>query len=277
MPPFSNPISLILFFINFFDVFFQSHSHGRCSRLGSLNIDFQTGFGHCLCCGWPECGKTCFVLLELRKVLKKRSNARGAEKNDNIVSNIIKITQVAANGFVQDCLGILYIILIKDVRDIFLVYVCAGVKKLFFLVFFNHIDQIAESLLPVKYFAFAVLNVFLEVKCSGLGNTEVLHCIRNGDTHFTAHPEVVVNSISTGHDYRTIIKQIDPLFAKIFCRNPFNMDKLPEVDLYGILFRKIKIRRFVSLRFRLCDKNAFYFQWVPCYLNCKFIWIEVRS
>jgi hypothetical protein len=58
-----------------------------------------------------------------------------------------------------------------------------------------------------------------------------------------------------GQDNSSMFLDIDPVFPEILCRNSFNMDKRPEVDLQGVLFSQIVVRRFVGFRFRLGDED----------------------
>ena len=60
--------------------------------------------------------------------------------------------------------------------------------------------------------------------------------------------------------YCSIIRQIDLILPEIFGRNPFDMDKFPEIDFQVELFGQIVIRRFIGLRFGLRNQNCLYFQ-----------------
>ena len=89
-------------------------------------------------------------------------------------------------------------------------------EEIIFTVFDNHIDQILKLCFPVKYFSFTVYNIFLKVECNILGNTEILHRIRNYSTQLGANPEKMINSGFACKDDSSEVKDIDFLLTEIF-------------------------------------------------------------
>jgi len=89
-------------------------------------------------------------------------------------------------------------------------------KEIIFPVLDNYIDEILELCFPMKYFTLAVDNVFLEIKCNILCNTEILHCIGYNSTQLTANPEKVIDPGFACKDNSSKVKDIDFLLTEIF-------------------------------------------------------------
>ena len=76
-------------------------------------------------------------------------------------------------------------------------------------MFYYYINKILKLGFTMKYLAFSVYNIFLEVKCDILSNTEILHSIRHYSPQLIANPEKVINSGFTCKNYCSKVKDID--------------------------------------------------------------------
>lgn len=255
-----------LFLVDFFDILFQRHRHGRRAGFRSVDIQREPGFLDGFGGGGAKCRETRFVLLELGEVLEQRSDSGRAEENEDIVIDIGKVAQVTANRAVNNGFGVIDLVLVEDLGNIFLVNVGAGIKEFIFLVLADDLDQVVERGFAVEDFAFAVLNVFLQVISGGFGYAEIFHRIRNGETHFLADAEEMVNRITAGKDHSGKIADVHALLAEFLCGNAFHMNELTEIDLEIVLLRQLRIRILIRFRFRLGDQYTLYFK--ICILRC---------
>ena len=89
-------------------------------------------------------------------------------------------------------------------------------KEIVLPVLDNDINQILEFGLAMKYLAFSVNDIFLEIECYIFGYAEILHCIRNHYSQFVTDPEKMIYSGFTRKNYSSKLKDIDFLLAEIF-------------------------------------------------------------
>lgn len=80
-------------------------------------------------------------------------------------------------------------------------------------------------------FSFAIHDIFLQVECRGLGNTEVFHCIGYRDAGLLANLEKVIYSSTACKNNRGMIQDVDLLSPEVFGLNAFNLNEWPEVNL----------------------------------------------
>ncbi len=65
-------------------------------------------------------------------------------------------------------------------------------------MFFNDIHKVGKTTCGMENFSFPVNNVFLKIKSRRFRNTEILHVIIDGQSHFFADSEEVINGCSAG-------------------------------------------------------------------------------
>ena len=118
-------------------------------------------------------------------------------------------------------------------------------------MFDDHINEVKEFSLSVKNFTFSINNVFLQIECHILSDTEIFHCIGHHNPQLVTYPEKMINSRFTVENYCSVVQNIDFLLPEIFGRNTFNLDKRLEIDLQIIFFCELKIWRFRILRLGL--------------------------
>ena len=109
-------------------------------------------------------------------------------------------------------------------------------------MFIDHIEKaFIGAVGAVKNLAFAVKNEFLEIKCHRFRDAEVLGVLRHIHLHFFTHAEKVIDGIAAGEDHGRVSGDINLLFAKVFCRNGFELDERFEFEVYVILPGQLKI------------------------------------
>src|SRR5688572_2942370 len=125
----------------------------------------------------------------------------------------------------------------------------AGIKKP--LVLFMLVDHIEHALVgtvgAVKDLSFTVKNKFLQVKCNGFGDTEILGVLRNGNLHLFAHPEEMIYSIAAGKYDGSVKIYFDLLLAKILGRDPFYPYKRVKIKFYTVFPGKLEIGRLLGI------------------------------
>jgi hypothetical protein len=257
IPQFPGFLVSQLLFIHLLDIFLQRHCHGRSSLFRRVDIEAEASFFHCFRGGGAKCGDAGFVLLELREVLEQRGDARRGEENENIVIHIGQVAQVAADGTVEHGFGVIDLVLIEDLRNIFFVNVGARVKEFILFVLADNFDEIVEGGFTVEDLALTVLHVFLEVISGGFGDAEIFHRVRNGYAHFGTDAEKVINGVAAGKNDRIEFVDVHTLLAKVLRRHTLYVNEFTEVNFKAVLLRQIGVRRFVRLRFRLSDQDAF--------------------
>ena len=105
----------------------------------------------------------------------------------------------------------------------------------------DYVNKVFKICLAVEDLAFAVNYVFLQVESNVLRYAEVLHRIRNRESHLFAYPEKMIDCGLGCEDYCREISEIYLLLPEILRRNPFNLDKLFEVYLQVVFFCELEI------------------------------------
>ncbi len=118
-------------------------------------------------------------------------------------------------------------------------------------MFYYYFNEILKFGFPMKYLPLSVHNIFLQIECNIFSYAEILHCIRDDNSHLIAYPEEMIYSCFAGKDYSSKVKNIDFLLAKIFHRDTLNLIKWLKINFQVVFPCQLEIWRFRILRLRL--------------------------
>ena len=157
------------------DVVFDGHSHGGGGFGGGSDGEFdasgfESGMG-----GSTESGDGYLFVGQVGKALKKGAHPDGREEADDIVVFEVELLEVARHGGVHRGFGVFELCLVEHFGVLGLLFVGAGEEEFLIAVFGEDFNEVGEVLVAKKDFAFAVLDVVLEVVGDGFGRAEVFH------------------------------------------------------------------------------------------------------
>ena len=191
----------------------RGHLSGR-----RLDVEAQSGIFYSLSCSGAETPDSDFALIEVGEVLFQGVHTGRAEEYKHIVVERFIGSEVVADSTVHNSLCAFDAILLKYF-DVVLVNV--GDREKEFLL--GVLCKSGNKLLVVELagnaeenFAFAILDVFLQIKRNLFGGAEIFHCIGNCKASFFANPEEVVDTCSRCEDNGREIGDGNSLLAKIF-------------------------------------------------------------
>lgn len=229
----------------------EGGSHRRSLGIGSLEVDTQTGVGDRLGCSSAESTDFDVILLEVGEILQQRVDALRAEENKHIVVERLVRREIVAHGTVHHSRRAVEFIFSEE-RHIAAVHVAHGKEILIVLMLEHRWQQIGEFAgLGSEDFALAVHDIFLEIVCHRFRGAEVHQGHRNGDTHFLAQTEEIVDRGLCCENDCGVIADIYFLSAEFLCAQTFHLDKGTEHNVYAVFLCYFVIGRLIGCRLGL--------------------------
>ena len=175
------------------DVVFDGHSHGGGGFGGGSDGEFdasgfESGMG-----GSTESGDGYLFVGQVGKALKKGAHPDGREEADDIVVLEVELFEVARYGGVHRGFGVFELCLVEHFGVLGLLFVGAGEEEFLIAVFGKNLNEVGKVLVAKKDFAFAVLDVVLEVVGDGFGRAEVFHGVGDDFAKFFCQSEEMVD------------------------------------------------------------------------------------
>ena len=171
-----------------------------------------------------------------------------------------KVVQFGTYGLVHHAFIELDTHTVEKIWNLVATYIARYEKEFLCNILFECVDSIVKRIFSVEYLAFAVYDIFLQIKGYLLSGAEILQCFRNGVFRLLRYSEKIVNADFACKDNGGIVGQIDVLCPEIFGANTDNLDKLSECDIKFQLFSQIKIRAAVAYGFWLRNQQICNFQ-----------------
>ena len=131
-------------------------------------------------------------------------------------------------------------------------YIAQWNKILLGLMLNHGRNQIVDTTsLTKEDLALSVLHIFLDVQSNSLGNTEILHVLRNVDSELLGHVEEMVNGMTRGKYDGSVIQDVHLLCTEIFRADCLDLDERTENQFNTKLVRNIEIWRLLTCWLRL--------------------------
>ena len=248
-------------------MFFQEGVHGGGDGLvflgGGLNMEGEAGVGDGGAGGGSESAHGHLALLEIRVVLLQRGDSRRTEEDDHVVLvDVDGGLQVGGHGFEDDGLRELDVVLLEEVGILGGHGVgTAGNQVLVFGILQKQIEHAFRVVVLVEEdFAFAELDVFLEVEGHLVGRAEILHLFRKFAAQLFYQTEEIVHGGLAGEDDRAMVENVDVGFPELAGRDAFDTEELEEIDVDAVFPGQVGIGRLVEFGGGvLGDEDVFYF------------------
>ena len=107
-------------------------------------------------------------------------------------------------------------------------------------------------------FAFAVLHILLYILCHSLSDTEVLHVLRNGDSHLLCQQKEIINGETRSENHGSVFQNGYLLGPEFFWCKRLNLNKGAEYNLHIMTFCYIIVGRVSRDGLGLRDKYLLY-------------------
>ena len=111
-----------------------------------------------------------------------------------------------------------------------------------------------------EHLTLTILDILLDVERYCLCDAEILHVLRDDNSHLGAKLEKMVYGMTGCKYYSCVVKDIDVLLSELFGSERLNADKGFEHELYAVFLSQVKIGRLASCRLRLGYQNLLNFQ-----------------
>jgi hypothetical protein len=103
----------------------------------------------------------------------------------------------------------------------------------------------------VENLSFAIHDVLLQIQGDLFVDAEILHFLGNGDAHFFAQAEKMVDAVSGIENNGGMVENGNLLLSEILCGETFHLDERTEIYFQTIFVSQIKVGRLFSRRFWL--------------------------
>lgn len=254
---------------------FQGRYHRRRIRRRRFQVEPQTGFLDGLGRGRTKGSYKGAILFECRVVIEEGLDTKRAEKDDHIERGFHNRCNIVRYRAIKGGLNESYLVFDEVLRDVVLAVIRSWQYELFVIFMLaDHLEQTIGSAIGRKeYFALAVQDKLLKVKCHRLSNAEVFHILRHLHFQLLTNAEKMVDCIAAVKDNGRVLGYIDTLFAELLTCKTFYTNKGMKLKLYIVLSCQFKIGGFIRIGTRLGDQNCvdlkfFFCRLFTCCTNC---------
>ena len=114
-----------------------------------------------------------------------------------------------------------------------------GEHILLVLVFEQQLHKAVEVTVGKENFAFAIGDIFLQIECNCLSDTEILHCGRDIGATLLGNAEETVDSRTAGENDSRMLQNLNALASKLFERDALNLDEGLKIYTHSVLLSNL--------------------------------------
>ena len=184
----------------------------------------------------------------------------------------VELGEVLGRRGVHGRLGVFELGFVEGLGVFGLFLVGAGEEEFLVAVFAHDLDEVGEVLVAEEDFAFAVLDVVLQVESDGLGGAEVFHVLAYGFAQLFEHAEEMVYRVLAVEDDGGVFADVDACFSELGDGDAHHFEEFEKGDVNIVLVDEVSVRRFLQIDgCRLRNQDFFQFHALAFYcLNLLF-------